>query len=109
MRVRREVWRRVAGIGGLQGLDVLRENGTGEFRRRKRSHVGDGAERAAGVGVLRTGMHVKKLCGADKDDENHAEHRQQNPEGLPGSGAAMSGERHSLSGQRMDISQTSTG
>ena len=66
-------------FGGVEGLDVFRDEKAGERGSGERGEVGDGAERAAGVGALRSSVHVQQLGRSDEDDQSDAEERKQNP------------------------------
>ncbi len=86
---------REVGVNGVQVLNDIGDVQGGLRERGQRGHVGYGAERAGGVGALRTRVHVQQLRGADEDDQDNAEQRQQNPEGLAAGGAARRGHHHS--------------
>ena len=60
-------------------MNVLRNGEAGELRSRECGQVRHGTEGAAGVGTLRTSVHVEQLGGSDEDYEDDAEECNQNP------------------------------
>jgi hypothetical protein len=74
-------WSKV-GISNRKILYDLGDDGRAVFRSGNRCKVSDRAERAAGIGTLRTRVHVEQLGRTDEDNQGDAENRKQNPKGL---------------------------
>jgi len=86
-------WSKV-GISNRKILYDLGDDGRAVFRGGNRCKVSDGAEGTGRVGVLGAWVHVKQLGRTDEDDQNDAEKRKQNPEGLTAWGASLDWNHH---------------
>jgi len=88
-------------VCGGDGGDCLGDRKMGQDRRGECADVGYGAEGAAGVGgLVGGGVDVQGLSGSDKEDEQHAQDRDQVSESLAVARTGCQARLHRLSGSR---------